>query len=416
MSRAHQTRKGVIQHPKDLLHPILIVCSVCRGLESVFGPMPWGVIQRRKANPITTSHRTVKGFGRDRRPRLAPAQAVGQDVGHHIIGGAHLGFKPMKGCRLPGRRSYLPMHPALRPLHQWPARHPSNFGRTREDSYRNTTWRGPQSSEHPPMVNPKQLMIIMDAVSDAQGAPCNHRHHVWVLVEAIVDPQIIRGLVRKPVHKATDFSLSIGTLDQRVGRQELPGQVVLHLVKQECHRHSRGNGHIDLHTHNQHTEHTSDPDAPAMDDNMHTHLQLLPPIPQQGNHQPGCQTARYTIIQGRRTITENPQNHGSHPRKPCQHRPQSTTSRKSLKLHCTTRLSSHPYCQCTYRHRGRRSWLNNCHYSTELPTGITGETSPYPPNAPCGHVTCGSWRPGTTSNSACWLEKETTRPHGNEKA
>ena len=62
MSRAHHTRKGIIQHPKDLLHPTPIVYCVCRGLKSVLGPMPWVVTQRGKANPIATSHRKFKDF------------------------------------------------------------------------------------------------------------------------------------------------------------------------------------------------------------------------------------------------------------------------------------------------------------------------------------------------------------------
>ena len=61
--------------------------------------------------------------------------------------------------------------------------------------------------------------------------------------------------------------------------RRLPKHVVLHLVKQESHRYSLGNGHIDLHPHNQLAEHMPDSEDPPLQDHMHTHLQHLPPIP-----------------------------------------------------------------------------------------------------------------------------------------
>ena len=61
-----------------------------------------------------------------------------------------------------------------------------------------------------------------------------------------------------------------------------PQTVVLHLVKQESHRYSLGNGHIDLHAHNQLAEHMPDGEDPPLQDHMHTHVQHLPPIPHPG--------------------------------------------------------------------------------------------------------------------------------------
>ena len=73
---------------------------------------------------------------------------------------------------------------------------------------------------------------------------------MWVVVDAAVDFQIIRKLARQPLHKATDCSLGIQTLHLWVALRRLPKHVVLHLVKQESHRYSLGNGYIDLHAHN----------------------------------------------------------------------------------------------------------------------------------------------------------------------
>ena len=55
------------------------------------------------------------------------------------------------------------------------------------------------------------------------------------------------------------------------------------LVKQESHRYSLGNRHIDLHAHKQLAEHMSDGKDPPLQDHMHTHLQHLPPIPDSGD-------------------------------------------------------------------------------------------------------------------------------------
>ena len=46
---------------------------------------------------------------------------------------------------------------------------------------------------------PKTLAIVVDAVND-------QTHHVWVVVDAAVDVQIVRRLARQPLHKATDSS------------------------------------------------------------------------------------------------------------------------------------------------------------------------------------------------------------------
>ena len=64
--------------------------------------------------------------------------------------------------------------------------------------------------------------------------------------------------------------------------RRLPKHVVLHLVKQESHRYSLSNGHIDLHAHNKLAEHMPDGEDPSLRDHMHTHLQHLQPVPRPG--------------------------------------------------------------------------------------------------------------------------------------
>ena len=86
----------------------------------------------------------------------------------------------------------------------------------------------------------------------------------------------------KPLHKVTHFNLGTQALYLWAALQNLPGYVVLHLFKQELHRPSLGNGHIDLHANILLAERVPDPDLPPLVYNMHTHLKHVRPIPNAG--------------------------------------------------------------------------------------------------------------------------------------
>ena len=124
----------------------------------------------------------------------------------------------------------------------------------------------------------KTLAIISDAVNDTHQQPRDHAHHLWVVEDAAVDFQIIHKLARQLPHKATDSSLGTQTLHLWAALRRLPEHVILHLVKQESHRYSLRNRHIDLHAVNQLAEYMPDGEDPPLQDDMHTHLQHLPPI------------------------------------------------------------------------------------------------------------------------------------------
>ena len=128
----------------------------------------------------------------------------------------------------------------------------------------------------------KTLAVIVDTVNDTHQKPCDHAYHVWVVVDAAVDFQIVRKLAWQPLHKATDSGLGSQALHLWGALRRLLKHVVSHLGKQESHRYSLGNGQIDLHAHNQPTEHMPDGEDPPLQDYMHTHLQHLQPIPHLG--------------------------------------------------------------------------------------------------------------------------------------
>ena len=121
----------------------------------------------------------------------------------------------------------------------------------------------------------KTLAIIVDAVGTISRKPQDRAHHVSVVVDAALDFQIIQRLTRQPPHMATDSSLGTQAPHLWVALPNLPGHVLLHLVKRESHRYNLGKGHIDLHANTQLTEHVPNPDEPPLQDHMQTHLQHI---------------------------------------------------------------------------------------------------------------------------------------------
>ena len=132
----------------------------------------------------------------------------------------------------------------------------------------------------------KTLAIIVDTVGTTCRTTHNKAHHVWVVVDAAVHFQIIRRLTRQPLHKATDSSLGTQAQHLSVALRNLPGHIVLHVVKQESHCYNFGYRHIDLHIHNQLPEDMPKPDKPPLQDHMHAHLQHLSPVPHPGERPP----------------------------------------------------------------------------------------------------------------------------------
>ena len=76
----------------------------------------------------------------------------------------------------------------------------------------------------------KTLAIIMDAVTAVSKAPRDQPPHIWVVIDAAVDFQIVPRLARQPLHKVTDSSLGTQALHLWVALRNVPGHIVLHLI------------------------------------------------------------------------------------------------------------------------------------------------------------------------------------------
>ena len=228
---------------------------------------------------------------RDRSVRRLPDQASLQHtLGHHGGGGACPRIST--NVSLPNARARQPEHRHIcRGLwHDWPqtsdrwggsgtrARQNGPTAATRPDGddHFGASWHGELET----------LAFIVDIVTVISKTPRDQPHHVWVVIDAAVDFQIVRRLARQPLHMAKDSSLGTQALHLWVALRSLPGHVILHLIKQESHRYNLGNGHIHLHAHNQLAEHVPTPNEPPLHDHMHTHLQDLPQIPYPGEPPP----------------------------------------------------------------------------------------------------------------------------------
>ena len=145
----------------------------------------------------------------------------------------------------------------------------------------------------------KTIAIILDADTDVSEAPRDQPHHVWVIIDAAVDFQILRRLAKQPLHKATDSSLGKQALHLWVALRNLPGHIVLNSIKQESHRYNLGNRHIDLHARNQLAEHipipgrapttrphANTPPAPTKDEQSGVGERPTPDSPHTGKRRP----------------------------------------------------------------------------------------------------------------------------------
>ena len=110
----------------------------------------------------------------------------------------------------------------------------------------------------------KTLATVIDTINTSRRRRQDHTHHSCVVVDAAGDFQIIGRLAWQPPHKANDSSLGAQALHLWIALGSLFRQVVLHLVGQESHCYSLGNGHIDLHAHNQLVEHMPDHGEPPL--------------------------------------------------------------------------------------------------------------------------------------------------------
>ena len=124
-----------------------------------------------------------------------------------------------------------------------------------------------------------ELRTLADAVSATPPPATIQARNIWVVVDATVDIHLTGRLADLPLYRALQSGLTTHTLGLWMAFRGMHPQDPLHIVKQESHRYTYGNGRADTHAKHQSTRHTPGLEHVQLHNPHHSHLQHLPPIP-----------------------------------------------------------------------------------------------------------------------------------------
>ena len=124
-----------------------------------------------------------------------------------------------------------------------------------------------------------ELRTLAEAVTATPQPATIPPSNIWVVVDATVDIHLTRCLADMPLHRAVESGLTTQALGLWMAFRGMHPQDALHIVKQESHRYTYGNGRADTHAKHQSTSHTPGLKHVRLDTPHHSHLQQLPPIP-----------------------------------------------------------------------------------------------------------------------------------------
>ena len=124
-----------------------------------------------------------------------------------------------------------------------------------------------------------ELRTLADAVTTTPPAATIQPRNIWVVMDATVDIHLTRRLADLPLHRAPESGLTTQALGLWMAFRGMHPQDALHIVKQESHRYTYGNGRADTHAKHQSTSQTQGLEHVRLDTPHHSHMQHLPPIP-----------------------------------------------------------------------------------------------------------------------------------------
>ena len=101
-----------------------------------------------------------------------------------------------------------------------------------------------------------ELRTLADAVTATPQLATTRPRNICVVVDAAVDIPVTKRLAALPLHRALESGLTIQALGLWMAFRGMHPQDALHIVKQESHRYTYGNGRADTHAKHQNTNHT----------------------------------------------------------------------------------------------------------------------------------------------------------------
>ena len=153
-----------------------------------------------------------------------------------------------------------------------------------------------------------KLRTLADAVTVTPPPATIRPRNIRVVVDATVYIHPTKRLADLLLHTALESGLSTQALGLWMAFRGMHPQDALHIVKQESHRYTYGNGRADTHTIHQNTNHGPGLGHVRLDTLHHSHLQHLPPIPSAVQPPTGYLRTRRTRIETTSTTTPRPSN------------------------------------------------------------------------------------------------------------
>ena len=101
-----------------------------------------------------------------------------------------------------------------------------------------------------------ELRTLADAVTTTPPPATIQPRNIWVVVDATVHIHLTRCLADLPLHRALESGLSTQACGLWMAFRGMHPQEALHIVKQESHRYTYGNGRAGTHVKHQNTSHS----------------------------------------------------------------------------------------------------------------------------------------------------------------
>ena len=124
-----------------------------------------------------------------------------------------------------------------------------------------------------------QLGTLGDTVDTTPPQPTIQPRTIRVVVDATVDIHLTKRLAELSLYRALESGLSTQALGLWMSFRCMHPQDALHIVKQESHRYTYGNGRADTHAKHQNTRHTPELERVRLDTTQTSNLQHQPAIP-----------------------------------------------------------------------------------------------------------------------------------------
>ena len=153
-----------------------------------------------------------------------------------------------------------------------------------------------------------ELRTLADAVTATPPPTTIRPRTIWVVVDATVDIHLTKRLADLPLHRALECGLTTQALGLWIAFRGIHPQDALHIVKQESHRYTYGNGRADTHATYQNTNHTPGLEHMRLDTPHQSHLQHLPLYPRPHSPPTGYPRTRRTRTETSSTTTPRPSN------------------------------------------------------------------------------------------------------------